>query len=41
MKLNISFVEKSNYDVKRRITFPEELTEDLAELIGIVVGDGH
>ncbi len=41
MKLNISFLEKSNYDIKRGITFPEELTEDLAELIGIVVGDGH
>jgi len=41
MKFNISYVERSNYDIKRGITFPEELTKELAELIGIVVGDGH
>ena len=41
MKLDISKVEMSNGDKKRGITIPDELTSELAEFIGIMVGDGH
>lgn len=41
MKLNISEVEYSINDIKNNIKIPTEINEDLAEFIGIMVGDGH
>jgi len=41
MELNVSNIETSKQDQVKGITFPEELTLELAELIGIIVGDGH
>ena len=40
-KLNISEVEFSWKDKIKKITIPEELTPDLAEDIGIHIGDGN
>jgi len=40
-KFNLSKVKLSRYDTKRGLTFPETLTEELAEFIGIMIGDGH
>lgn len=34
-------LEFSNPDVKRNIKLPKDMNEELAELIGIFVGDGH
>ena len=34
-------VEVSKRDVTANITLPKELTTELAELIGIIIGDGH
>lgn len=39
-KINISKVKFSNVDLLKEIKIPSELTEDLAEDIGIHVGDG-
>ncbi len=41
MKLDLSKIEYSNKDLKRNIIIPKRLTKELAEFVGIVVGDGH
>ncbi len=41
MKFDLMEIERSKSDIRRNIAFPEFLTEDLAEFIGIMVGDGH
>ncbi|MBI2581935.1 hypothetical protein HYV87_02275 [Candidatus Woesearchaeota archaeon] len=41
MKLDLSKLQISNQDRSRSITFPDQLTPELAELIGIMIGDGH
>lgn len=38
---DLSKLEVSQSDTKRGINFPSELTEVLAEFIGIMIGDGH
>jgi len=40
MKLDISKVEFSNSDIKRKIKVPERLTVELCEIVGIIAGDG-
>jgi len=40
-KLTSKLIEKSKADIRRDIHFPEELTKNLAELIGVIIGDGH
>ncbi len=40
MELNLSSVRFSKRDLEKRIILPKELSEDLAEDIGIHVGDG-
>ena len=37
----ITKIPKSNNDQKISINLPSKLTEELAEFVGIVVGDGH
>jgi hypothetical protein len=41
MKFDLTKVQYSNNDKKRKITIPESLSSELAELIGIIMGDGH
>ncbi len=41
MKFDISKIEMSNGDIRRKIKLPTTLTKELAELMGIVIGDGH
>jgi hypothetical protein len=41
MLLDSSSIEKSRFDLRKEITFPEEMSVELAEMIGILVGDGH
>jgi hypothetical protein len=41
MKLDISHIEFSRKDTLREIRLPSSLTSELAEFIGIMVGDGH
>ena len=41
MKFNLTKIELSKQDVKRNIKFPDKLNEELAELIGIMIEDGH
>ncbi len=41
MEFNLSKVEFSNADIKRDLVLPKRLTKELAEDIGIMVGDGH
>ena len=41
MKFNLSATIKSHNDIKRNVKFPSHLTKELAEFIGIMVGDGH
>lgn len=41
MKFDLSHIEFSHYDIKRGIKLPEKPSEELAEFIGIVLGDGH
>lgn len=36
-----SRIEFSNYDVQSQLIIPDKLTPDLAEFIGIIIGDGH
>jgi len=38
---DLSKIELSVKDISRGIVFPKKLTDDLAEFIGIMVGDGH
>jgi intein/homing endonuclease len=41
MKFNLSKVQYSRNDLKMGVIIPTKLSPELAELIGIVVGDGH
>lgn len=41
MGFDLSVIELSRKDNIRRITLPQRLTLELAELIGIIIGDGH
>jgi hypothetical protein len=41
MKFDLSIIKISKPDIRRNIRFPEELTPELAEFIGIMIGDGH
>jgi len=41
MKLNCSNVEFSHNDLRQGIRVPQELTDDLAYLMGVHLGDGH
>jgi len=41
VRLDTNKVEFSNNDIKRGIKIPQELTPELAEFIGIVIGDGN
>ncbi len=41
MKFDLSSIELSNGDKSAGICLPSHLTPELAELIGIIVGDGH
>ena len=40
MDLNLSKIEFSSSDKKRDIIIPNKITKELAELIGIIIGDG-
>jgi len=41
MKFDLSAITLSKADIRRRIRLPSSLNADLAELIGIIIGDGH
>lgn len=41
MKLNISNIKLSTFDLKRGLTLPDKMTSELAEDIGIMIGDGN
>ncbi len=41
MKFDLSLIEMSKRDVIAGLKLPDLLTEELAEFIGIMVGDGH
>lgn len=41
MEFDLSKIEFSNKDIKRNIKIPKNLTKELAEFLGIMVGDGH
>ncbi len=41
MRLNTSEIELSKQDIKRGLRLPSEMSQSLAEDIGIMVGDGH
>ena len=41
MKLETSQIGMSNLDIKRNVKLPTKLTKELAEFIGIMIGDGH
>ena len=41
MKLDISKIEFSKCDLEREVNLPHYLTKELAEFIGIMIGDGH
>ena len=41
MKFDLSQIEMSKRDIKRGVKLPESLSKELAEFIGIMVGDGH
>ena len=41
MKFDLSKIEYSNNDLRRKIKLPSKTTEELAEFIGILTGDGH
>ena len=40
MKFDLSEIKLSRKDVKRGLKFPSEMNEQLAEDIGIMIGDG-
>jgi hypothetical protein len=41
MKFNLSKIELSRYDIKRGLTLPKKPSKELAEFIGIIIGDGY
>jgi hypothetical protein len=41
LTFDLSDIEYSHSDIKRNIKLPSKLTADLAEFIGIMIGDGH
>jgi len=41
MEFDLSKIEMSESDLRRGINLPKYLTTELAEFIGIVIGDGH
>lgn len=41
MKLDSSKIEFSRPDIKREVKLPKKLTSELAEFVGIMLGDGH
>lgn len=41
MKFNLSNIKFSNKDVRDSVKIPKKITPELAEFIGIMVGDGH
>ena len=41
MKFDLSEIEKSKNDEKAHIIIPNCMTTQLAEFIGIMIGDGH
>jgi len=41
MKLDLLFVPLSEHDVKRELTLPKMVSQELAEFIGIIIGDGY
>jgi hypothetical protein len=41
LKFDLSHIEFSHYDKKRGLKLPKEPSEELAEFIGIVLGDGN
>src|SRR3989344_6968059 len=41
MRFDLSQIKMSYHDINRKITLPAETSEELAELIGILAGDGH
>src|SRR3989344_6780189 len=40
MKFDLSEIKLSRKDIKRGLKFPSEMNEELAEDIGIMIGDG-
>lgn len=41
IELNQVNIEMSKNDKKRKIIIPKKITAELAEIIGIIIGDGH
>ena len=41
MVFNLKCISLSQQDIKQNITIPQELTPELAELVGVIIGDGH
>jgi len=41
MKFDLSKIKFSRKDVKDNVTIPKKMTLELAELLGIIIGDGH
>lgn len=41
LKFDLTKIEFSHYDIKRGITLPKYPSEELAELVGIILGDGN
>ena len=41
MKFNLSKVKLSDNDIKRGLVLPKQPSEELAEFIGILTGDGY
>ena len=41
MKFDLSHIKFSHYDIKRKIMLPKESSNELAELVGIILGDGN
>jgi len=41
MKFNLSHIQFSHYDRKRNIKLPNKTSEELAELVGVILGDGN
>ncbi len=41
MEFDLSSIEMSKSDIKRGVRIPKQLDENLAEFLGVMVGDGH